>query len=265
MPLQTERDTLLKQVVVRAVTAPPSLFLGTLGVLLLPGPAWPAGIAALLADAGWVWVRVRDPRFAHESSETRQRQRWQELIHRLENLAATLDPATAACLSAIVQAQERLLALYSAGSARVPHTRVELTSLLQHCLSLAEKRAALQTFVANFRVLEVQREAAELERKVDGCYDAVTRELFEQALRQKREELENFVRLQEAITRIDGQLAAVRCTFDNMIMKVIRLQAADIVADVEEDPVQDELHRLTRGVEALEASLNETLAVRGAG
>src|SRR5919108_345476 len=96
------REKLLKQVLVRAVTSPPSLLLGSAGLLMLNPEAWPAGLAALAAQAGWVWYRVRDPRFAKASSDEMLRQRCRELLQRLEELTSVLDRDTATALSAIV-------------------------------------------------------------------------------------------------------------------------------------------------------------------
>src|SRR5688572_2689535 len=112
-PLRS-RDQLFKEVVIRAVTAPLSLFAGTTGLLLIPGPAWPFGLAILTLDALWVWIRIRDPGHAQASSEAMTRRRWRELIQRLEGLSTTLDAETSEALSGIVAAQERLLSLYSA-------------------------------------------------------------------------------------------------------------------------------------------------------
>jgi hypothetical protein len=114
--------------------------------------------------------------------------------------------------------------------------------------------------------VEIQRQAMHLQAKLEQAGDPVTRQLFEQALDQKRQELENYVRLEESITRIDGQLAVVQCTFDNILSRVVRMQSsADALsADATSDPVFEELNQLNTKVAALESSLNETLTLRGA-
>jgi chromosome segregation ATPase len=266
MPPLSSRDHLLQAVIVRALTSPVSLFLGASGLLLVLSPAaWPYGLAVLAAEAGWVASRVCDPRSARASAEELQRQRWRDLIDRLEALTSVLDRETASLLSAIAEAHERLLALYGAGDALVPHTRTELTALLEHCLSLAEKRHHLQTFLASHRIQEAQRQAAELQTRLERSHDAVTRDLYYRALEQKRQELGNYARLQEAIGRIDGQLVAVQCTCDNVLSQVVRMQSLHAETEhAELDPVFIELNRLTSGIAALEDSLNETLTLRGA-
>jgi hypothetical protein len=260
------RDQLLKRVLLRAVTAPVSLFLLTAGLLLaVSSVAWPAGVALLGGELVWIWSRLRDTRYARESSDDMLRRRWRELIQRLEQISQMLDRDTAAALSAVVEAQERLLALYGEGGSLAPHSTVELTNLLEHCLSLAEKRHRAQAYLAANRSHEVQRQAIQLQRRVDQTPDPVARQLYEQALEQKRQELENFVRLEEAVVRIDGQLAAVQCTFDNMLSQVVRLQSAHgVEAGSASDPVFEELNRMVKGVTALEDSLAEVLSVRGA-
>ncbi len=268
MPLPDSRDALLKAVAVRAITAPVSLFLGATGVLLLPGALWPAGMAVLAAEGLYVWLRVRDPANARACVANRQQAVWRELVRRLEEVSAHLDDDTSAALAGILEAQERLVATYGGTGSIVPHTRSELVSLLQHCLSLAEKRCQLKTFVSSFRVSEVQRDCADLDLKAERTTDPITRQLYEQALERKRQEMENFLKLQQAIYRIDGQLAAVRATFDHMVSLVVRMQAAEVEAVTahtdDNDPVFSELGNLSRNVAALESSLTEALTLRGA-
>lgn len=264
-PLPT-RDHLFKEVLSRAVASPVSLFLGATGLLLLPGPAWPLGVGTLALEGVWLWIRIRDPEQAKLCSEEMVQRHWRDLIQRLDRLSASLDAQTAETLTGIVEAQERLLSLYTSSEQLLPNTRLELTSLLAHCLSLAEKRHQLHTHLSNYRGQDLQRDAIQLERKLERSPDPITRELYQQALDQKQQELQNFVRLHEAVSRIDGQLTAVRCSFDNTLSKVMCLQAADSAADPNGDErlVYEDLHRLARGVEALEASLVETLSFRGA-
>lgn len=267
IPELPNRDRLFGRVVRRAVTSPLSLFLATTGLLLVGSPeTWTFGMGALVLNAGWVWSRLRDPQYARASGDDMLRARWRELINRLEHLSTVLDHETASALSSIVEAQERLLGMYGSERLVLPHTRLELTSLLQHCLSLAEKRHQLQSYLATFHSHEVQRQAVQLQAKLDQTRDAATRQLFEQALNQKRQELENYIRLEEAVHRIDGQLSVVQCTFDNMLSQVARLQTVDAEHEASPaDPVYEEINQLTARVAELEDSLNETLSLRGSG
>lgn len=260
------REELLKQVVLSAVASPPSLFLGTLGILLATSPVtWPVGAAALAADVVWLWCRIRDPRQARASGENLLRQRWRSVITRLEELAPALDRHTGAALAAIVESQERLISLCDSSPALLPHSRAEMTALMEHCLSLAEKRHRLHGYLAAYHSQDLQRHATQLQSRLERTPDPVTRQLYEQALEQKRQELENYVRLEEAVSRIDGQLTAVQCTFDCMLSRVVRMQSGEIATnDVVSDPLASELNRLTGSVAALEASVNEILTVRGA-
>lgn len=267
MPEGSTRERLFRKVVARAITSPVSLFLSTTALLLIPTPdGWPLGFGALSAELVWVWTRIRNPAHAAASQDELLQTRWRNLIRRLEELSAALDAETAALLSGIVEAQERLLTMYDAGPALMPGTRAEVTALLDQCLSLAEKRRELQGFLSGVRSHEVQRQAMQLQQRLEQTHDPVTRQLFEEALRQKQQELENYVRLHDAVNRIDGQLEAVRCTFDNMLSRVARMQAGEaaVLSGTTADPLHDELNRLSRGVEALENSLTETLTLRGA-
>lgn len=259
-----ERDRLLKEVVTRAVTSPVSLFLATTGVLLAASPiAWPVGIGVLILDAGWIWARIRDPLHAQNSSEELLRHRWREAVTRLEALTGLLDPHTAGILAEILDAQERLLGMYDQGTRLLPNTRAELTSLLQHCLSLAERRLQLQSYLLGFSRQDVQHEVSRLQARIDQTSSLATQQLYQQALDQKQQELDNYGRLGEAIDRIDGQLAVVQCTFDNILSRLVRMQSADRLVETDApDPVFEELNQLTSRVATLEESLEETLTLR---
>jgi chorismate mutase len=263
-PLPTGTE-LLKHVTIRACTSPVSLFFGTAGVLLLSQPATlPIAGVAFALQGLWVWSRIRSPSFARAGSEEMMAAHWRGLLNQLEGLVGLLDRDTATVLAAIVEAQERLLAMSSKDRGLLPHSRVELTSLLRHCLSLAERRRHLHQFLGTVQSAEVQRQARSLETQLDRTNDPITRKLYEQALDQKRQELENYVHLEAAVQRIDGQLLAVRCTFDNILSRMVALQSADQVArSAEEDPVYTELNQLTRGIAALEASLDDAVELRG--
>lgn len=262
------RERLFWQVVTRALTSPPSLLLLTSGLLLTVTPqAWAAGLGLLAAETLWLWTCIRNPANARASNSDLQRRRWEELVARLEAMNSVLDRDTAVTLAAILEGQERLLAACGGTTTHVlPHTRGELLQLLSHCLSLAEKRYRLQSHLASANIPEVRRQAEHLEARRASVFDPVTCELYARALEQKHQELDNYTRLEETIARIDGQLAAVRCTFDNMVSKVLRAQTAHPgEGELPTDAVFEELNQLANGVAALESSLDEVITTRSSG
>lgn len=266
MAVRTYRDQLGARIVERAVTSPLSLFLGSAGLLMVTSqPTWQVGAAVLAGNFVLVWTRLRSTRLATEVAEELARHRWWELINRLEAATAELDPATAASLQSMVSSQERLFALYGKQNRMLPATRIEVTSLLEHCVSLAEKRRRVNDYLAGLRTHEVQREATVLQNQADRADDEIARRLYQQSADLKRQELENYLRLGEAVMRIDSQLAAVRCTFDNMLSNVVRMQALEGITHQDTaDPIVDEINRMKSGVEALDSSLSEMLVVGAA-
>ncbi len=255
------RDALLRHLAVRAATSPFSLLLGTTGVLLVAHPSiWWCGAGALAAQGAWIWSRIRCETFARAGAQELLAIQWRVLVERLDALSSDLDGETAAVLNAITDAHERLLGIAPGEPALLPASRVEITSLLEQCLSLAERRQRLRGYLASVQTAEVQRQVRQLEARLDQTHDDATRLLLEQAVSQKQQELENYVRLDSAIERIDGQLVAVQCTFDNLLSRAVRLHSgAETAPAAQDDPVYQELNRLNQGVAALDASLNETL------
>jgi hypothetical protein len=135
---------------------------------------------------------------------------------------------------------------------------------MRHCLLLAEKRLHMESFLAESREEDLAREASELRAQVAACDDSVARLLFEQALQQKTAEIENRTAIRQAIARIDGQMAAVDATYDHLLGKLARLKiTSGAGASADEEHVMAELNRLAQGIAALDASLGETLTLRG--
>jgi hypothetical protein len=187
---------------------------------------------------------------------------------------AGVDPETAALLGRIEQLHGRLLSEWDAAAALGGHhergegswhqlgfSRTQVGGLLDQCLRLARKRHALVTYLQETQPLALQAQAVRLEEQWERCRDDVARQLYEQALRQKRGELENYSAIQAAVARIDGQLAAVECSFGNLLGRVVRLKSADAThAGVARDQLCRDLEALTAGIRALEESVNEALA-----
>lgn len=260
----TRRERLLTQVVQRAVFSPPSLGLLTAALVFATHPStWLPGAALAILNCGYLFLRVRSPEYIRRVSEELYRDRWREQIARAEELQRSLDRGTASLLGSLIGSQERLLALAEEGAGIVP-SRNQAAELLAHCLQLAQKRVNLQHFLAETRATDLEREAQRLQRQAEGSPDPVARGLYQQAVEQKRAEIDNLKAIEQAIARIDGQLEAVDATFDNLVGKIMRLRSAESPEDtLEQQQVRAELEHLSHGVAALEATLNETVTVGG--
>jgi hypothetical protein len=256
---------LLREVLQRAFFSPPSLGLTAATVVFLSQPeTWLAALVAAGLNAFLLATHARSPRYVRRVAHDLERDHWRACLVRAEELQRVLDPATAGAMGNLVRAQERLLALSAQGEGLVP-SHSQAADLMAHCLELAEKRLHLEAFVAESRAGDLEREVERLRGQASAAGDAMARRLFEQALDQKLAEQENLKALQNAIARIDGQLAAVDATFDNLVGKIVRLRTADTAREAHDVRfVLDELHQLTQGVAAVEASLTEMLVVRSA-
>jgi hypothetical protein len=264
-PLPARREQLLRRVIQRAVLSPVSLGMTTAAAVLAADPAtWIAAGTLAALNGALIFLQARSPAYVRRVADELYREQWREQIGRAENLQRMLDPGPAAVLGNIIRSQERLLTL-SLEEETIAPGRAQSANLLAHCLQLAEKRVEMENFLAETRAADLEREALQLQGQVAAAHDPVARRLFEQALEQKNAEIENLRSIQHAISRIDGQLAAVDATYDNLVGKIVRLRITDAATDrVDEEHVMRELNSLAQGVAALEESLNETLAVRGA-
>ncbi|MBM3458386.1 MAG: hypothetical protein FJX77_07630 [Armatimonadetes bacterium] len=261
-----DRDDLLRCTAQRAATSPPSLFLGSAGLLLLLSPAtWPAGIASFLLQGVWLWTRIRNEDYVRESGQLLLHQHRRRLVERLDELSGGLDRETAARLSAITEAHERLSSLAPrAAHSLLPASQVEMISLLEHCVSLVGRREHVRRYLASANTGELQRQARDIQHRLDEAEDAAVRRVLAQALSQKQQALENYVRVEETARRMDSHLLAVQSTFDNLLSRAVRLQAGpEPLPPLEADPLFEEITRLTRGVAELDASLEETLQEEG--
>lgn len=251
----------------RAVTSPLSLGLLTAScLLLLTPPLWTLALAGFLGDFLLVAALVRSESFVRSVREDARQWEQRRQAARVSEVQAGVDPETRALLGRIEHLHGRLLVEWDAACAlgagdRLGFSRAQVSGLLDQCLRLARKRHALVTYLNETQPLALQTEAVRLEEQWERCRDDVARQLYEQALRQKRGELENYSAIQAAVARIDGQLAAVECSFGNLLGRVVRLKSADAThSGVARDQLCRDLEELTAGIRALEESVNETLA-----
>jgi len=259
------RDRLIRRVLQRAAFSPPSLGLTAAAVVFATDPhTWlPAAVVAGLNGA-LIFLRARSPAYVRRVAEEMRREQWRELSARADQLEQSLDRGPATLLGNIVRSQERLAALAAEGHGAAPGW-AQTSDLMRHCLLLAEKRLNMERFLVESREEDLAREADALRAQVSACDDAVARRLFEQALQQKTAEIGNRRAIRQAIARIDGQLAAVDATYDHLLGKITRLRMTNVSGgSVDEEHVMAELDRLSQGIAALDASLGETLTLRGA-
>ncbi|MBI3910531.1 MAG: hypothetical protein HY320_06290 [Armatimonadetes bacterium] len=254
---------LLLRVLHRALVSPPSLaLLVAFATLMGSSVTWPFGLGALALEMSWLYLRCRSPDFVRAVTDEMLRENWQAQVARAEELRAILDTDTATTLTYIIEAQERLAKLEGMNSLVAP-SRTEAASLMAHCLHLAEKRHQLQSYLNDARPAELRRELVALEAQAQRTSDPEARRLFRKALAHKTEELQSYRAVEDTVARIDGQLAAVRCAFAALVGKIVRLRAADTTeSGTTDQAVAEDLSRLSANVQALEESLNETLALR---
>lgn len=274
--MQSARKQLLGEVVKRAVVTPASLGLLTASALVFLTPEmWPYAFAGFVAEIGLLQGLVRSERFVRTVQEECQRLRCRQQAEHVARIQGSVDRSTGELLGRIQALQDRLLREWDAAGAPMllgtapallagdglGFSRQQVSGLLDQCLRLAQKRARLQTYLQETQPADLQRHAVQLQEKWERCHDDVARQLYEHALRQKRSELENYAAIQQAVSRIDGQLETIECSFGNLLGRVIRLKSADTThAAVARDQLCRDLSELMAGVNALEHAVNEALS-----
>ena len=265
------REQLLGRVVKRALVTPVSLALltGSAVCAFVPG-VWIVTGLGLLVELGVLQLFIRDANFVRAVRDEQARSAWDRQVERMARVRRAVDWETAEMLGRIQTLQERLL--QENGGEETPGARPwgenrfgaslsQVSGLVDRCLHLAEKRHQLRSYLEMRRPPEMQRQASQLEAKLEAAHDPVARQLYAQALEQKRGELENYCAIQQAVQRIDGQLDSIECCFGNLLGRLIRLKSADEAnLAVAQNQVSRELTQLGANLAALESSVNEMLA-----
>jgi hypothetical protein len=261
------REQLLGRVVKRALVTPVSLALLTGSAVCAFVPeVWVVTALGLVVEMGVLQLLVRDANFVRAVREEEQRAECDRQAERMARVRRAVDWETAEMLGRIQSLQERLFQENGGEeallSSRFGASLSQVMGLVERCLHLAEKRHQLRTYLEMRRPPELQRQASQLEAKVEAAMDPVARQLYTQALEQKRGELENYCAIQQAVQRIDGQLDNIECSFGNLLGKLIRLKSADEAhLAVAQNQVSRELTELGANLAALESSVNEMLAL----
>jgi hypothetical protein len=253
----------------RALRTPGSLGLLTAaGVMALSPSLWPGVLAAVTAESLLLVYYASSRRFRYRVREDRRRKEWQRQGVRFKRIRGAVDAETAARIERIFSLQQQVLGLCGAAgeAGLLPGGFAEGSlgptgTVLGACLGLVEKRQRLAAFLQQVETAELQRQAVQLEGRLDAAHDAVTRSLYLHALEQQRGELENCCAIQHVIARIDGQLESIVCTLGNLVGRMVRLRDLDAGhAAAARDRITQQIDELTRSVTALEASTHETLA-----
>jgi len=257
----------LGRVVRRALVTPVSLSLLTASSLCLAEPAtWPLTALGLVAEAIVLQLLVRDPNFVRALRNDEQQAAWRLRAERLTRARRTVDHETSAMLGRIQSLHERLVEAHRGDDALLgggldPRLG-QVGDLLDRCVHLAEKRHQLRLYLDDVRPTDLQRQASQLEAKQESAIDPVARELYQQAVEQKRGELESYCAILQAVQRIDGQLESIECSFGNLLGRLIRLKSTnDAHAALAQRQVTRELTELNANLDALESSVNEVLAI----
>ena len=261
------REQLFSRVVRRALVTPVSLALLTGSAVCAFVPeVWIVTLLGLVTEAGILQYLIRDANFVRSVREDEQRAEWSQRTEQIERVRRTVDWETGEMLGRIQSLQERLFEENGGAeallSSRFGASLNQVAALVDRCLHLAEKRHQLRIYLDTTRPTDLQRQAGQLEAKLESVADPVTRRLYSQALEQKRGELENYCAIHQAVLRIDGQLDNIECSFANLLGKLIRLKSIEgAPAAVAQNQVIRELNELDANLTALESSVNEMLAL----
>jgi hypothetical protein len=198
--------------------------------------------------------------------QDQQQADWRLHTDRLAQIRRAVDAETADRLSRIQSLQERLLQERAGADlllgSQLALPGADVAGLLERCAHLAEKRHQLKLYLDSARPSDLQSQAVTLASRLDDATDPVARQLYQQALAQKRGELESYAAIQQAVERIDGQLEAIECGLGNLLGRLIRLKTTDEAhAALAQRQVGNELIELNASLNALEGSINEILSV----
>jgi hypothetical protein len=261
------RDQFLGRILKRAVTTPVSLaLLAASGLCLFEPATWFIAVLGLCAEGVVVQLLVRDANFVRAVREDQNQADWRQHTERLERIRGTVDSETAERLARIQALQERLLQERTGADTLLASYLApvggEVAGLLDRCAHLAEKRHQLKVYLDSVRPAELQSQAASLSCRLEDATDSVARQLYQQALAQKRGELESYAAIRQAVERINGQLEAIECGLGNLLGRLIRLKSTDDAhSALAQRQVGDELTELNASLTALEGSVNEILTV----
>jgi hypothetical protein len=261
------REQLLSRVVKRALVTPVSLALLTGSAVCAFVPeVWIVTLLGLITEAGVLQFLIRDANFVRAVREDEQRAEWTGRAEQIARVRRTVDWETGEMLGRIQSLQERLFEENGGAeallSSHLGASLNQVAALVERCLHLAEKRHQLRLYLETTRPTDLQRQAGQLEAKLESTVDPVTRRLYSQALEQKRGELENYCAIQQAVLRIDGQLDNIECSFGNLLGKLIRLKSIEGAhAAGAQNQVTRELNELSANLTAVESSVNEMLSL----
>jgi chromosome segregation ATPase len=260
------REQVFRRVIKRALLSPLSLALiSTTGLCAVVPATWLVSALGLLAEAVLLQLLIRDPRFVRLVCHEERQTDWRRQVDRLVRVRRSVDRETSALLGRIHTLQERLLhecPPESLDEAPYAPGLEDLGSLLERCVHLAEKRSQLRRYLDAAHLTDLQRQAGRLEARLGEVTDPVARRLYQQALTQKRSEMESYSAVEQALQRIDGQLEGMESSFGSLLGRLVRLRSAAIAdLSLAQSQVSRQLADLRANLDVVESSVNEVLEV----
>jgi len=220
------------------------------------------------AEIGLLLYNLNNPRFIrHAVIEQRRR----ELSQHVEELSAQIDELDAESrirMRGILQLYKELQADaddpdvqdYAEGTLRAGAAKA--WALTDRALRLAKKKKELQRYLDRVEEERLEEYVQALQQRAAAAADQTERIQYEQALRLKTRELEDYRSIAASARRIDGQLENIECAFSSLKARIVRLKAADVTQwGAAGEQLRSELDSLSSAVETLEQSVNEALSI----
>lgn len=222
----------------------------------------------LAAELGVLAYFIQSPRYIQEAM---RRYRWEErdnLVQLLEQDVDHLDVESRARMRSILQLYKELyndtdepdVEQFTASTLRTSLSQVG--ALTEKAFRLARKKRDLQRYLDQVDEGAIADQVEQIRARLELSVDSQERSRYEQALRLKSRELEDYKAIAAGARRIDGELENVECAFESLRARIVRLKAADATQwSAAGEQLRTELDSLSSSVETLEQSVNEALSI----
>ncbi len=218
----------------------PSALMAVAGAVTAAATAewWLAPVG--LAAAGLFWVlRPRASSELPSGLDAAHRFRAQRLLETRDRLMGELDSAPAVV--------KETLAV----------SAIRVRDLSQKFLRLVAKHQEIEGFLRSEADRQGVLEREQLRRQMESAVDAIARDRFRAALAAKDAQLKSRDELRRGLDRLDGELATIQASLDNVIVQLVRMKSAEARGSFESESGQVEktLGALTSEIDTVAETL----------
>jgi hypothetical protein len=134
---------------------------------------------------------------------------------------------------------------------------MRVREVVEKCLKLVSKHQEIESYLKQTDVNVVVNERSRLAKLAESQTDDVARDRFLSAVKAKDAQIQSREELRRGVARLDGELATIQATLENVVAQIVRMKSAEArgAFEGESGQVAKTLSELTEEIDVVAESI----------